>query len=444
MNQPELVRFEEVTPTLLRVAFFDGHLASLISHLKLPIYGGYDGLDEMVFAFLTLPSGKTVVLGEYANSPRTGVDLYVDSKLVGIPAAIYESCQQLGMPKNQVVWFRDKFQVEIDKLFAEQGDVQLHEKITGLEIQSVIYDPIACFQHSLGIYNRAGFPEYWAMLQHNLGLAYADRTQGDRLMYLERATECFKKAQAIFTHDNFPAKWEINEHDLKKFEEEFQRLDELKQSLVKDIFDQQISGRNLQGVDLSFIDMDGLYARRSAPYPIEHLRPAYLRDADLKGANLEATHLNSADLVGANLREAILIATKLQGANLTGADLSYANSSYADLVEANLNSAKLCYTNLSGALLTLAQLRSANLSHSNLSYVNLSRTDLSNANLSDSNLCDADLLMANLSDADLSRADVTNARFKANSGISETTKQDLIRRGAIFEDSAGDRSPVPR
>jgi hypothetical protein len=229
MNQQELVRFEEVTPTLLRVVFFDGHLASLISHLNLPIYGGYDGLDEMVFAFLTLPSGKTVVLGEYANSPRTGVDLYVDSKLVGIPAAIYESCQQLGMPKNQVVWFRDKFQDEIDKLFAEQGDVQSHEKVTGLEIQSVIYDPIACFQHSLGIYDRAEFPEYWAMLQHNLGLAYADRIQGDRRENLEKSIECFHNSLEIYTQDEFPEKWEINQEDLMKS----QQL--LKPILVKDM-----------------------------------------------------------------------------------------------------------------------------------------------------------------------------------------------------------------
>jgi hypothetical protein len=58
MSNVKLVKFEEVTPTLLPVAYFDGHLAELVNHLKLPIYGGYDGLDDMVFAFLTLPSGK--------------------------------------------------------------------------------------------------------------------------------------------------------------------------------------------------------------------------------------------------------------------------------------------------------------------------------------------------------------------------------------------------
>jgi hypothetical protein len=175
VSNVKLVRFEEVTPTLLRVAYFDGHLVSLINHLNLPIYGGYDDLDEMVFAFLTLPSGKTVVLGEYANSPRIGVDLYVDSKLEGIPEAVYECCKYLGEPQDQVAWFRDKFKSQIEQLFIECGNFNGIERVTRDDNQQVIYDPIACFQHSLQIYNREEFPEYWAMLQYNLGEAYYNR-----------------------------------------------------------------------------------------------------------------------------------------------------------------------------------------------------------------------------------------------------------------------------
>jgi hypothetical protein len=140
MSNVKLVKFEEVTPTLLPVAYFDGHLAELVNHLKLPIYGGYDGLDDMVFSFLTLPSGKTVTLGEYANSPRKGVDLYVDSKMVGISSIVYESCKQLGKPRNQVVWLKDNFQSEIEKLFEENNDIGEIEK--EVENQQVIYNPI--------------------------------------------------------------------------------------------------------------------------------------------------------------------------------------------------------------------------------------------------------------------------------------------------------------
>ena len=53
------------------------------------------------------------------------------------------------------------------------------------------------------------------------------------------------------------------------------------------------------------------------------------------------------------------------------------------------------------------------------------------------NLFDADL-----SGANLSSAKVENSLFGYNKGISDSLRQDLIRRGAIFEDSPGDRSEV--
>jgi uncharacterized protein YjbI with pentapeptide repeats len=94
----------------------------------------------------------------------------------------------------------------------------------------------------------------------------------------------------------------------------------------------------------------------------------------------------------------------LRGVNLSGVNLSGANLSGANLVEANLS-----YANLSGA----------NLVQANLSYANLNNTDLSNANLSGAN--------------------VNKAKFKYSQGISESMRQDLIARGANFEDTPLDR-----
>ncbi len=42
----------------------------------------------------------------------------------------------------------------------------------------------------------------------------------------------------------------------------------------------------------------------------------------------------------------------------------------------------------------------------------------------------------------MSGAEVENTRFGGNLGISESMKRDLIQRGAVFEDSPGDRSGV--
>jgi len=62
---------------------------------------------------------------------------------------------------------------------------------------------------------------------------------------------------------------------------------------------------------------------------------------------------------------------------------------------------------------------------------------LSGANLSGAILRKALLYEVNLSDANLRGASLKKAHFYRNPGISEKTKLDLIRRGAIFfEDSS--------
>jgi uncharacterized protein YjbI with pentapeptide repeats len=82
------------------------------------------------------------------------------------------------------------------------------------------------------------------------------------------------------------------------------------------------------------------------------------------------------------------------------------------------------------------------LTNVSLSGANLVRANLSDANLSGANLSDANLSGANLSGANLSGAVVEKARFGANLGLTEEMKLDLKQRGAVFEDSSGDRSGV--
>ena len=156
--------------------------------------------------------------------------------------------------------------------------------------------------------------------------------------------------------------------------------------LVREIVAQGFRPRNLSGVDLS--------------------------DADLSGANLNFAKLSGADLSSADLSGANLINAKLSGADLSGANLNSANLNSADLSGADLSRAKLMYAYLI------------------------------RADLGDADLIDANLIGADLSGANLSETKVEKARFSSNSGISESMKQDLIKQGAIFEDSPGDRSEV--
>ncbi|EPV1050001.1 pentapeptide repeat-containing protein [Salmonella enterica subsp. enterica serovar Newport] len=111
---------------------------------------------------------------------------------------------------------------------------------------------------------------------------------------------------------------------------------------------------------------------------------AYLRDADLCGADLR-----DADLRGANLR----------GANLRGAYLRDADLCGANLRDADLRDAYLCGAYLRDAYLCGADLRGANLCDANLRGADLRDADLCGADLRDADLCGADLRGANLCDA---------------------------------------------
>jgi hypothetical protein len=225
-SNQQRVRFEEVTPTHEYAAFFDASIESLVAHLGLPIYEGYDDLDELRFAFFTLNSGKTVTLGEYLHSPVPGTSLYVDAAMQNIPQIIFDACQQLAISRSRVIWFHPDFEQEIDRLYLSHGDIESkpESKQIAEDYGSKQYEPFAerfgtkidCFHHALQIYNRQDFPQYWAMLQHNLGLAYFNRIEGDRRENLERSIGCFYNSLEVYTQDEFPDKWQINQEDLRE------------------------------------------------------------------------------------------------------------------------------------------------------------------------------------------------------------------------------------
>lgn len=193
----------------------DVSIESLVAHLGLPIFEGYDDLDEMRLTFLTLPSKETVTLVEYLNSPQPGASICVDAKMQNIPQIVFDSCLKLQVPREEVIWFHPDWQEDIDRLYAEHGNIQKRPELLQVEKSQIVqYEPIDCFYHALEIYTRAHYPEYWAMLQHNLGLAYQNRIQGDRKENLERSIECFNQSLEIYTKDEFPEKWKIDREDL--------------------------------------------------------------------------------------------------------------------------------------------------------------------------------------------------------------------------------------
>jgi hypothetical protein len=219
------VRFEEVTPANEYAAFFDDSIESLVAHLDLPVFEGYDDLDDLRFAFLTLPSGETVTLGQYPRAPEPGTYLYVVAITPETPNIIVDSCQLLAIAKEEILWIHSDFQAEFDLLYTSHGNCPRQHQKPQIEEESIrhnLYEPFAerfgtkidCFRHALQIYTRQRFPEYWAMLQHNLGLAYYHRTQGNKRENLERSIDSFNNSLQVYTQQDFPEKWQIDREDL--------------------------------------------------------------------------------------------------------------------------------------------------------------------------------------------------------------------------------------
>ncbi|MGH1364782.1 MAG: pentapeptide repeat-containing protein [Calditrichia bacterium] len=149
---------------------------------------------------------------------------------------------------------------------------------------------------------------------------------------------------------------------------------------------------------------------------------AILRDADLSGANLSGASLKEADLSKAVINEANLSGADLSRANLYRAKMRRCNLTGADMRQVVLYQANLTYANLSRANLSKANLRKANVSKADLSKVYFSKgkaeetsfneANLEKANLYESNLVQADLTDANLSGAVMYKANLSEADFE--------------------------------
>jgi uncharacterized protein YjbI with pentapeptide repeats len=150
------------------------------------------------------------------------------------------------------------------------------------------------------------------------------------------------------------------------------------------------------------------------------LSGADLSDADLSGADLSGADLSGADLSGADLSGADLSGADLSGADLSGADLRNFRARAHSISSGHVRPHRGIVRPHRGIVRPININRAKN--------INSLKTNLSS-------------LKTNLSNTILTNANVENARFGNGFGLSDTEKRDLARRGAIFDEAPGDRSP---
>lgn len=201
---------------------------------------------------------------------------------------------------------------------------------------------------------------------------------------------------------------------------------------------QQINSKScdLSDKDLGYLEFDGMDLRHCKMVNTSFFG-AYLRGANLSGADLRRAYLNlarleNANLSGANLEDAIIFQaifdkTNFAGANLTHArvigtlgpvDMSGANAKNArfGLDIGNQPMGQMKFDSVGGKFAN-TDFENADLNIAGFSFADLTGANLRNANLHRADLAKADLTGADLTGADLTEADVDGAIFKNAKGL---------------------------
>ena len=84
----------------------------------------------------------------------------------------------------------------------------LGTKVSNLEIA------IAGYEVAMTIFTPQEYPEYWAMTQNNLALAYRNRVRGEKADNLEKSIELYQTALSVCTRDAFPENWAMTQNNL--------------------------------------------------------------------------------------------------------------------------------------------------------------------------------------------------------------------------------------
>jgi hypothetical protein len=108
-----LINIEDVTPATMTVAMFKQEPHDFPTNNGLVFRSGYDDLDYLDFAMLTLPSGHDVTLVRHKGSPQPGTELCVRSDLENVASVIRETCAFLNITKSDLQWIHPTIEQQI-------------------------------------------------------------------------------------------------------------------------------------------------------------------------------------------------------------------------------------------------------------------------------------------------------------------------------------------
>jgi hypothetical protein len=108
-----LINIENITPATMTVAMFKQEPHNFQTNNGLVFRSGYDDLDYLDFAMLTLPSGHDVTLVRHQGSPQPGTELCVRSDLENIASVVRETCTFLSINESSLQWIHPNSEQQI-------------------------------------------------------------------------------------------------------------------------------------------------------------------------------------------------------------------------------------------------------------------------------------------------------------------------------------------
>jgi hypothetical protein len=108
-----LINLEDITPATMTVAMFEQEPHDFQINNSLVFRSGYDDLDYLDFAMLTLPSGHDVTLVRHKGSPQPGIELCVRSDLENVASVIRETCAFLSINESSLQWIHPTVEKQI-------------------------------------------------------------------------------------------------------------------------------------------------------------------------------------------------------------------------------------------------------------------------------------------------------------------------------------------
>ena len=113
ISDTNLVNIEDATPATMTVAMFKQEPHDFQINNGLVFQSGYDDLDYLDFAMLTLTSGHDVTLVRHKGSPQPGTELCVRSDLDTVASVILETCLFLKSSESDLQWIHPTVEQQI-------------------------------------------------------------------------------------------------------------------------------------------------------------------------------------------------------------------------------------------------------------------------------------------------------------------------------------------